>query len=101
MTSQTQTLCLSAGHSSDDGVGILLSSRIDSIIRTDDKHKVCVWEVIIQFVHLKNHIIWNTRLSKQYVQLSRHTTSDRVDTKATVNAVFADSVNKFSDGVLS
>merc|ERR1719494_1407344 len=87
--------------SSTTSYGIFLSSRIDSIIGTDDKHKVGVREVIIQFVHFKYNIIWDPRLSKQYVQLSRHTTSNRMDTEATVDAVFADSINKFSDGVLS
>merc|ERR1719494_1712919 len=87
--------------SSTTSYGIFLSGRIDGIICTDDEHKVGIWEVVIQFVHFKNNIIWDPRLSKQYVQLSRHTTSDRMDTKATVDAVFADSVDKFSNGVLS
>merc|ERR1719494_1035756 len=87
--------------SSTTSYGIFLSSRIDSIIGTNDKHKVGVREVVIQFVHFKHNIIWDPRLSKQHVQLSRHTTSDRMDTETTVDAVFTDSVNKFSDGVLS
>lgn len=44
---------------------------------------VCVltFEVLIDLIHLQNHVVWNTCLSQEHVQLAWHTTCHRVDTK--------------------
>ncbi len=39
------------------------------------------WEVFIDLIHLQDHIIGNTSLSQEDVQLARHATGHWVDTK--------------------
>ena len=39
------------------------------------------WEVIIDLIHLQDYIVGNTSLGQQHIQLARHTTCYRVDTK--------------------
>lgn len=38
-------------------------------------------KVLINLFHFQNNIIWDTSFSQQHVELTRHTASDRVNTK--------------------
>lgn len=39
------------------------------------------WEIIIHFFHLVDHLIRNSGFGQQYVQLTRHSTSNGMDTE--------------------
>lgn len=70
-------------HASNDRSRILDSSRVDSVIGTNDKHHICVAHVRVDLLHLLHDVIWHARLGQEHVQLPWHATSYWVDAKPT------------------
>ena len=69
------------GHSCDDGVGVVLRSRVDCIVGADDENEVGVVEVVVDLVHLEDDVVGDARLSQEDVELAGHAASHRVDAK--------------------
>ena len=49
-------------HAGYDAVGVFLGSRVDGIVGSDYQHKVSLWEVIVDLLHLQHHVIRHTSL---------------------------------------
>merc|ERR1719483_1261225 len=58
-------------------------------------------EVVVKFIHLHYNIVWHTSFSKQYIELSRHSASDWVDTKPNFLSLLPEESDHLGNGVLS
>jgi hypothetical protein len=63
-------------------IGELFSSRINCIVGSNDHGEVCVWELVIDLIHFEDDIIVDTCLSKKDIELSRHTSSNWVNSES-------------------
>lgn len=60
-------------HASNDGVWIILRSRVDSVVGSNNKSQVKVLDLWVHLVHLMNNVVRNSCLGQKHVQLARHT----------------------------
>ena len=88
-------------HTCNWTVWVLNSRWVYNIICTNNQNEISVWEIFINFLHFQHDIIWNSYLSKKYIHLTWHTTSDRVDGKSYTDTVLFESLGHFSDCILS
>merc|ERR1719369_879070 len=68
-------------HTSNNGIGIVFSCGVDSVVGSNNEGKVGVGEVIVKFIHFQHNIVWYACLGKKDIKLSRHPSSDWVNTK--------------------
>ena len=59
-------------HARDDGIGVLLGSRVDGVVGTDDEGEVDVVDLRVDFVHLVHDVVRHSGFGQQNVQLSWH-----------------------------
>jgi len=76
-------------HTCNWAVWIFKGRRVNYIASTDSQDNVNFWEMIIDFLHLLDIIVWDSDFSRQDVHLSRHTTSSWMNSKANFNSVFS------------
>ena len=61
-------------HASNDGVGVVLCSRVDGIVSSDDQGQVTVVEVVINLLHLQHY---NRMLKSLILLVTRNTRTNR------------------------
>ena len=74
------------GHACDDGVGVVFRGRVDGVVGADYEDEVGVIEVVVDFVHLEDDVVWDSSLSQKDVELAWHTAGHRVDAKPEKNS---------------
>lgn len=89
------------GHTGDRTVRILDSRWVYNIIGTNNENQVSLWEIFIDFFHLKDDIVWDTDFSEKDIHLSRHSTSNGMNGESYIDSILAKCFGHFSDGVLS
>ena len=79
----------------------ITSGRIQYVVCPDYDSGIHLGKIIVDSLHLKEIVVGNIRLGKEYVHMTRHTTGHGVDGKANLCAPFAKSIGKMFHFVLS
>ena len=79
----------------------ITSGRIQYVVCPNYDSGIYLGKIIVDSLHLKEIVVGNIRLGKEYVHMPRHTTGHGVDGKANLCAPFAESIRKLLYLVLS
>ena len=79
----------------------ITSSRVQYVVSPDYDSGIYLGKVVVDSLHLKEIIVGNICLGKEYVHMTRHTSCHRMDGKANLCAPLAESIGKLLYLVLS
>mmetsp|Transcript_10821 Transcript_10821/g.19265 ORF Transcript_10821/g.19265 Transcript_10821/m.19265 type:complete len:239 (+) Transcript_10821:892-1608(+) len=89
------------GHPSQSGIGVIEGTGVDDVVCPQNHGNICILEIFVDLLHLENDFVVDPSLSKQHIQLPRHTASHRVDPEAHFHTLLNQSLGHFSQRVLS
>ena len=75
-------------------------SGVEHVVSTDDDDCIGIGKLIVDRLHLVETIIVHISLSKEYVHVSRHTTSDRVDGVLNIGTALGELIGQLLDLLL-
>ena len=88
-------------HAVDGRTLSIASCGVQYVVSPDYNSGIYLGKVVVDSLHLKEIIVGNIRLGKEYVHMPRHTTGHRMDGKANLCAPLAESIGKLLYLVLS
>ena len=88
-------------HAVDGCTLSIASCGIQYVVSPDYDSGIYLGKVVVDSLHLKEIVVGNIRLGKEYVHMTRHTTGHRMDGKANLCAPLAESIGKLLYLVLS
>lgn len=94
----TWTAYLDDRHACDGALGVLLGRTVHRVVGADDHDDVSVLQLLVDLVHLEDHVVGHARLGQHHVQLSGHATCDGMHGELDVLALFAQVQRDVSDG---
>ena len=78
----------------------IASSGVEHVVSTDDDDRVGIGKLIVDRLHLVETIVVHISLGKEYVHVSRHTTSHRVDRILNISAALGELIGQLLDLLL-
>jgi hypothetical protein len=78
--------CFPSVLTGDGGLRVVEGGAVDGVVSADAQHNVRLIKVVVDLIHLHHHVVGNSGLGKENVELAGHAASYWVDTEADVAA---------------
>nr|BFE70701.1 hypothetical protein GCM10020092_040020 [Actinoplanes digitatis] len=101
-----KTMTFSASHTvrtgiaGDGAAGVVGRRGVDRVVGADDQHHRGLREVVVDLVHLQDHVVRHPGLGEQDVHVAGQPARHRVDAEPDVDAALAEHRGELGDPVL-